>query len=82
MGLFRTELKKPVEAVNSIVNDRKTYILVIVCLAVGIADGAGYIEIPEWFLWVLGPLGFGTIRHAIGKGQKAAKDAIEKAGKK
>jgi len=81
MGLFKTQLKKPVKIVNQVVNDRKTYIIVLAALALGILDGAGYIEIPSWVLQVLPLLGLGTIRHAISKGKKASEEAIKKASK-
>jgi hypothetical protein len=80
--MFKSKLKKPVEKVNDLVNDRKTYIVILAALLIGVADGAGYIELPGWVIQIMPLLGLGTIRHAISKGKKAAEEAIEKANKK
>lgn len=45
-------------------NGRKTYMVVVVGIALGVADHFGW-HVPGWADWALTFLGLGTLRHAV-----------------
>lgn len=57
----------------SVLDGYKTYIAVVLLVAVGIVEGVFGIDIPgvdvseDWFTILLAALGLGGARHAIGK---------------
>lgn len=69
--------KKP----STLVNGRKTYIVVAIAIGLGVLSGLDLIAIPPAFMTVLTMLGMGTLRHAIQKAEAATRDAAKAAEK-
>ena len=78
MGIFGPT-KSSVKAVVNIVDNKKTYLIVFLALALGAIDGLGIFNIPDWMFEILPFLGLGTLRHAIKKAKEAAQDAAKAA---
>ena len=77
MGLYKTQLKKPVDMFNKVVDDRKTYLLIIVGIVLGVLEAMGWITIPDRVDTLLLLVGAGTLRHSISKSKKLTKELIE-----
>jgi len=70
---------KQVKRVTTLVDNKKTYIVVVVALALGAVDALHIFNIPDWMFEILPIFGLGALRHAIKKSKEATEQAMSAA---